>query len=116
MTECEEELICDLAETYGIYDWKQMPQTYISILTAGLRDESRVKMKLSGQRLTTDQGFLVVLIDQLNWVLWQRSGKKSGKPKSLYKQLTEPQKPKEDLAKFSSEEDFDKWYERKHKR
>ena len=92
-----------------------MSPELISKLAVGLRDESRVKMKMNGQRLTFTESLLAVIVDQLNMILWQRSGKKSGKPKSLYKQFSEPPKPKDELATFNTSDDFDTWYRERHK-
>ena len=43
----EEALICDLAETYGIYDYKSMPLRLISTLASGLRADSRIMLRIS---------------------------------------------------------------------
>src|SRR5699024_11907585 len=45
----EDALICDLAETYQIYDYRQLPPTRVAVFSIGLRDDSRIKMKASGQ-------------------------------------------------------------------
>ena len=47
----EDALICDLAETYHIYDWQSYPLGLIATLAAGLRDDSRIKMRLAGCRV-----------------------------------------------------------------
>ena len=41
-------LICDLAETYHIYDMRSLPLQTVATLSAGLRDDSRIKMKAGG--------------------------------------------------------------------
>lgn len=52
----EEALICDMAETYKIYDYRALPISYIAILTNGLPKTSRVKSNLMGikERLNTE--------------------------------------------------------------
>ena len=47
----EDSLICDLAETYHIYDMRSFKASYIAILAAGLREDSRVMMLFSGSTL-----------------------------------------------------------------
>ena len=47
-------LICDLAETYGIYDMGSLPVTTVAILASGLRDNSRIKMKLAGMKVSNE--------------------------------------------------------------
>ncbi len=41
-------LLCDLAETYHIYDLKALPVLTLAALSFGLREDSRIKMKLAG--------------------------------------------------------------------
>jgi hypothetical protein len=41
-------LICDLAETYHILDYTALPVPLLATLSSGLRDDSRIKMKMSG--------------------------------------------------------------------
>ena len=40
----EDALICDLAETYQIYDYRSLPVKTVATLSAGLRDNSRIKL------------------------------------------------------------------------
>lgn len=106
---CEDELICDLAETYGIYNYKELSPMLVATLTIGLRDESRVKMKISGQRITMDQMLMALIVDDLNLLLWSRKRKRGKRPPSLYKKLTEPKKEKDELRAFESPEDYERW-------
>ena len=41
-------LICDFAETYHIYNIDELPVEMRAVLASGLRDDSRIKMKLAG--------------------------------------------------------------------
>ena len=43
----EDALICDLAETYHIYDYRSLPVQLVATLSAGLRDTSRIKMVIA---------------------------------------------------------------------
>lgn len=45
VAEDEHALICDLAETYGIYDYHKLPARTVAILATGLREDSRIFMK-----------------------------------------------------------------------
>lgn len=114
IAECEDELICDFAETYGVYDYTALPPSTAAVLAVGLRENSRVKMKLSGQKLTLEQGLMALILDSLNINTWMHRGK-GKRPKSIFKQLTEPQKPKDELRKFASAEAFDEWLARKQR-
>jgi len=42
----EDELICDMAEIYHIYDYRAMKARYIATLTLGLPPRSRVMSRL----------------------------------------------------------------------
>lgn len=82
----------------------------------GLPESSRVKKKISGQKLTLEQSLLALILDDFNLFLWSRSKRKGSRPKSVYKTLTEDKKQKDDLMSFKSTEDFDKWLKRKQER
>ena len=47
----EDALVCDFAETYGIYDVWEYPVDYIATLAVGLRDNSRIKLKAAGLKV-----------------------------------------------------------------
>ena len=106
-------MICDLAETYGIFDYQELPPRLVATLVVGLRDNSRVKMKLAGARLTMDQMLLALILDSINLLRWGRSRKRGAKPKSVYKLLTEEKKQKDELKAFRSPEDYEAWMKRK---
>lgn len=52
-------LMCDLAETYGIYDYRSLPVRTVATLAAGLRDNSRIKTKLRGGKAADDTEVLI---------------------------------------------------------
>lgn len=107
-------MICDLAETYGIFDYHALPPSTVAVLAVGLREDSRVKMKLSGQKVTLEQGLMALILDGINLLLWSRKGKGT-KPKSVFKSLTEDKPKKDELRKFASVEEFDEWMRRKQR-
>lgn len=41
-------LVCDMAETYHVYDFRAIPVETLATLAAGLRDDSRIKMRVGG--------------------------------------------------------------------
>ena len=41
-------LYCDLAETYHVFGFESLPVTDLAMLASGLRDNSRIKQKMSG--------------------------------------------------------------------
>ena len=110
-------LICDLAEIYHIYDYKAFPPHYIAILAVGLRDDSRIKMKISKQRLTLDQVLLASTYDKIAQLVWLNSkdgSKGRNRPKSVLLELTK--EPKESEYKSMSPEEFEQSREQKLRR
>ena len=52
----EDSLICDFAEYYRIYDYTALPAKYAGVLACGLRENSRIKMKMSEQSVDGQKG------------------------------------------------------------
>ena len=61
----EQALICDLAEVYGIFDYKKYPVNLIGMLAYGLRENSRIKLKLCDQPVNNDTLLLAHIADRL---------------------------------------------------
>ncbi len=90
LREAKEELLCDFAEYYHIYDLRQFPVSYIAILAKGLRPESRTKMKISNTEVTFDRLAMATLIDGVNILIWQNTkGGRTGRnrPQSVVDKL-----------------------------
>lgn len=83
-------MVCDLAETYHIYDYRGYPLKLVGTLVFGLRDNSRIKMKISKEKLTLEQKLLARQADDLNFIAWSKTkDAQSGKnrPKSILQAL-----------------------------
>ena len=111
----EDALICDFAETYHIYNIYQLPVDYIATLAIGLRDNSRIKMKVSGLEVDIKSLLLAHIADNTAINFWAKTKdaeKGKNRPKSFVKILTE----KIDLSKQPKEflcgADFDREWER----
>ncbi len=106
----KEYVICDLAETYQIYYYKRLPLQLIAVFSCGLRENSRIKMKLSQQTASIDTMLLAGISDKLGILLWAQTkdGQKGkNRPISiLEKVLNLPKKRKEEVA-FASGEEFE---------
>lgn len=49
MMACDKDLLlCDMAETYHVLDMEALPVRTLAALAAGLRPESRIRMKMGG--------------------------------------------------------------------
>lgn len=66
----EDALICDLAETYQIYDYKQLPLKTVAVFASGLKMDSRIKMKMSGLEISVDTFLLAGIFDKLSTLVW----------------------------------------------
>lgn len=99
----EDALICDLAETYNIYDYRQMPLKMVSVLSVGLREDSRIKMKMNKQNVSMDMLLKAAIVDDLNILIWQRTkdgAKGKNKPKSMVAKLLNKDNDFKELKKL----------------
>ena len=110
INEDEDALICDLAETYGILDYKVLPVETLAALSVGLRENSRIKMKLSGARVQPDFLLLAAAVDRLSLLVWSKTkdaekGRK--RPKSLVEVLN-GKKKESDVMAFNTAEEWER--------
>jgi len=109
----EDALLCDLAETYQIYDFKQLPLTKVAVFSLGLKDDSRIKMKIRSQKLDLEKLLLMSVADNLKILLWSKTKdaqKGRNKPVLWSSALDEPKQKKEIV--FNSGKDFENERER----
>lgn len=108
----EDALVCDLAETYHIYDYRQLPLKTIAVFSVGLKNTSRIKMKISKQKVDLDTLILAGISDKLSLWLWSQSkdGQKNiNQPVSLVDVVTnnKPKIKEKEVVVFTSGEDFE---------
>ena len=106
----EDALICDLAETYQIYNYRQLPPLSVAVFSLGLRDDSRIKMKLNGQQVPLEILLLAGISDKLSTLVWFQTedGQKGrNRPAMLTDLLTNKEKDN-DVVAFHSGEEFEK--------
>ena len=106
----EDAVICDLAETYQIYNYKDMPPDKVAIFCSGLREDSRIKLKMTGQKVKLDTMLLASIVDRLSILVWTKTKDSQtgrNKPKLLVESLTKPVKVKEELV-FTTGEEFER--------
>lgn len=65
----EDALICDFAETYHIYDFRTLPASLAATLAAGLREDSRIKMRMSDRKASFDTILLAGIMDRVSVLL-----------------------------------------------
>ena len=89
----EDALICDLAETYHIFDYRSLPLKLAATLSVGLRDDSRIKMKMVNTPIDLDSFLLAVIADrveQFRYGFTEDAQKKRNKPGSIVDALLTP--------------------------
>lgn len=105
----EDALICDLAETYNILDYKKLALNKLAILACGLRDDSRIKLKMSDNILSPNQLLLAGIQDRLSLIVYSKTKdaeKGINYPKLVFDNLENK------IDGFTSGEDFMKERER----
>lgn len=109
----EDALICDFAETYHIYDMRQMPVLYIATLALGLRHDSRIMMAIEGLKVDIKCLLLAHIADNTAINVYAKTEdarKGRNQPKSLVRALT---MDKSEIARgFDSGDDFIKEWNR----
>ena len=105
----EDELICDLDETYHIYDYRSLPVKLVATLSAGLRDDSRIKMKASETPANLDTLLLATIADRVEafrYGFTSDASNGSNKPISIVETIYGYKKDK-GVASFATSEQFD---------
>ena len=106
-------LICDLAEIYRVYDYRSLPAQMVATFSVGLRDDSRIKMKMSGAKATQEILILSMIADRLGILTWMFSedGRKGiNRPPQLIEMLygKEIKQAKSDVLTFDTPDAFEK--------
>lgn len=109
-------LLCDMAETYGIYDLRALPVSTLATLAVGLRDDSRIKMHLNGVKISRIETLLAAAVDRLSMLWWAKTEdarNNANRPKSMLSILTgEPEKQDSNVEAFESGDEFESAWER----
>lgn len=76
-------LECDFAETYQIYDMRQLTPGKAAVFASGLRDDSRIKLLMSGQKVSFSDLLLARATDILALLLWTKCKEGTPRPASI---------------------------------
>jgi hypothetical protein len=88
----------------------------VTTLTLGLPEESRTKRRISGRKIDFKEALLASILDGIRILQWQNLKKRRKPPESVLKELLGlTKKNKDDLASFTSIDDYQAWYEAKRK-
>lgn len=78
----EQALICDLAETYHIFDYRSLPVDLVATLSTGLRDNSRIRMILNKEKHSRELILSALVVDKLTLLQCGLAGQKE-RPKLI---------------------------------
>ena len=102
----ENALICDLAETYQIYDYRSLPVKLVATLSAGLRDESRIKLKAAGLPVSLETIILAAIADNLTMLRAGMDKRNRGKP-FLFTEAINGENKKQKVRGFKTVQEFE---------
>ena len=91
-------------------DYKALPVHLTAALFAGLKADSRIKMRLSGMTVPLDLVLSAAAVDRLSMLVWAQSRdaeKGRNRPDSLVSELLGEGKRGGDICAFSSGDEFD---------
>ena len=108
----EDALICDLAETYHIYDYRSLSPRMAAVFSCGLRDNSRIKLKMSGNKYSLETLLDIMTFDNINWIKWSKtkSAQDGGQPpERIYDMLLgrKEEAKDSDVVTFDTPEEFE---------
>lgn len=111
-------LVCDLAETYGVLDYRSLPAQLVATLAAGLGDDSRSKRSLTNRSATRSETLLAAAVDRLSRIAWLLSfvcPHQGEPPKSVLRAILGEEKnaASMDVQVYASAEDFDAEWQRR---
>lgn len=104
-------LICDLAETYHIFNYRELPVKLLATLSIGLNDDSRIKKKLRNVQTLPRYVVDTFIVDALNILMWQNTAnglEGKNKPESVLKKIMGEEEDSEYMS-FASGDDFEKY-------
>ena len=102
----EDALICDLAETYHVYDYRSLPVKLVATLSAGLRDDARIKLRAADSSVGLDTIILAAIADNLTMLRAGMDKKNKGKP-FLFSEALRGEKKKQKVRGFRTAEEFE---------
>jgi len=107
----EDALICDLAETYQIYDYRSLPLRTVATLSAGLRENSRIKLLAAGSPVSLEVMLLAMIADRVELFKYgfsEDAKHRRNMPKSILEAITgEPNKKSNKAVGFRTPEEFE---------
>lgn len=110
----EEALICDLAEVYHIYNYKSLPVSMVATFSVGLREDSRIKMKMNDMKYPVGTILEAAIVDRISTLVWMQTedgSKGINRPQSIVDKLLGESEKKESVG-FDTPEEFENEWKR----
>lgn len=102
-------LVCDMAETYHVLDWRGLGLPLAATLAGGLRETSRTSMALNHTQAGTDTLLLGAMTDALQLLVWMKTkdgSKGRNRPAPVLDTLLGTT-PKQRVTGFATAADFE---------
>ena len=109
--EDEDALQCDLAETYHIFNYRELPLRKVALFSAGLKEGSRIKLKMQKQNYPFETILLAMAVDRLTYLLWLKTkdgSKGRNRPASITDKLTGKLSNESNVLSFRSADAFER--------
>lgn len=106
----KEEVICDLAQTYGIYDYRSHPAQRVAIFIKGLDIKSRLMRKITKIDYTIEQLLLGTIADNTSFLAWAKTKdaqKNKNRPESILKKITKKDNESNDIVSTATSKEFE---------
>lgn len=108
-------LMCDMAETYHIYEMERLPVDMAAAFVSGLHDDSRIKKKISGVQIGLTDQILLHILDSVRYFKWsftEDAHNGGTPPESIYDRMMKPKEIAENKWSFETDDEFrEKWNE-----
>lgn len=104
----EDLFICDMAETYGVFNYRGLPLSLVATLSSGLRNNSRIRMKMDDAKVEFNTLMIAAMVDQLSFLAWTKTKDAEdgmNKPESIVKSIL-GEKEDGQYETFETEEEF----------
>ena len=106
---CEDEFICDMAETYHVFNWRELPLKTAAVLASGLHQDCRSFRNLYGQKLRSDEYIQLAILDELQYIKWlltKDAAKGKNRPESILNKMLGAN-TRQKVSGFSTPEEFE---------
>ena len=102
-------VVCDMAETYHVYDMRSIPLRTLAAFALGLGPDSRTMRRISGAKATRTEILLAVIADGINTLVWFKTKdgqKRRNRPKRMMDFIMGKQEETEVIS-FATAEEFE---------